>query len=35
VQLAKAMQDARTGGEVAPISQAELLASVRELLAPR
>jgi transitional endoplasmic reticulum ATPase len=35
VQLAKAMQDARTGGVVEPISQAELLASVRELLAPR
>jgi transitional endoplasmic reticulum ATPase len=35
VQLAKAMQDARTGGVVEPIAQAELLASVRELLAPR
>jgi transitional endoplasmic reticulum ATPase len=35
VQLAKAMQDARTGGQVGPISQQELLASVRELLAPR
>ena len=32
VQLAKAMQDARTGGQVDPISQAELLASVREML---
>jgi transitional endoplasmic reticulum ATPase len=31
VQLAKAMQDARTGGVVEPISQAELLASVRDL----
>jgi transitional endoplasmic reticulum ATPase len=35
VQLAKAMQDARTGGHVAPISQDELLASVRELLGSR
>ncbi|MFI5891553.1 ATP-binding protein [Actinoplanes sp. NPDC051513] len=35
VQLAKAMQDARTGGNVAPISQEELLSSVRELLGPR
>ena len=35
VQLAKAMQDARTGGHVAPISQEELLASVRELLGSR
>jgi transitional endoplasmic reticulum ATPase len=35
VQLAKAMQDARTGGHAAPISQEELLASVRELLGPR
>jgi transitional endoplasmic reticulum ATPase len=34
VQLNKAMQDARTGGKVEPISQAELLASVRELLGP-
>jgi transitional endoplasmic reticulum ATPase len=33
VQLSKAMQDARTGGEVEPISQQELLASVRELIA--
>ncbi|XVV08141.1 ATP-binding protein [Actinoplanes sp. CA-131856] len=31
VQLAKAMQDARSGGRVDPISQAELLASVRDL----
>jgi transitional endoplasmic reticulum ATPase len=31
VQLTKAMQDARTGGKVDPISQAELLASIREL----
>ncbi|GIM93955.1 hypothetical protein Ato02nite_057480 [Paractinoplanes toevensis] len=35
VQLTKAMQDARTGGNATPISQEELLASVRELLAPR
>jgi len=35
VQLTKAMQDARTGGDVTPISQEELLASVRELLGPR
>ena len=35
VQLAKAMQDARTGGRVDPISQPELLTSVRELLGPR
>jgi transitional endoplasmic reticulum ATPase len=35
VQLSKAMQDARTGGIVEPISQEELLASVRELLGPR
>ena len=35
VQLAKAMQDARTGGMAEPISQAELLASIRELRAPR
>jgi transitional endoplasmic reticulum ATPase len=34
VQLAKAMQDARTGGNAAPITQEELLASVRELLGP-
>jgi len=32
VQLAKAMQDARTGGRVEPISQAELLAAINELL---
>ena len=32
VQLSKAMQDARTGGQVQPISQAELVASVRDLL---
>jgi transitional endoplasmic reticulum ATPase len=31
VQLAKAMQDARSGGQVAPINQADLLASVTEL----
>ncbi|WP_433292430.1 ATP-binding protein [Actinoplanes sp. CA-030573] len=35
VQLTKAMQDARTGGIVEPISQEELLSSVRELLAAR
>ena len=35
VQLAKAMQDARTGGMVTPISQDELLASIRDLLGPR
>ena len=35
VQLAKAMQDARTGGMAEPISQAELLASIRELRTPR
>ncbi|WP_127507014.1 ATP-binding protein [Actinoplanes solisilvae] len=35
VQLAKAMQDARTGGRVDPITTEDLLASVRELLAPR
>ena len=34
VQLTKAMQDARTGGVVDPISQAELLASVKDLLGP-
>ena len=33
VQLAKAMQDARTGGAVAPISQDELKASVSDLAA--
>jgi transitional endoplasmic reticulum ATPase len=32
VQLTKAMQDARTGGVVDPISQAELLASIKDLL---
>ena len=32
VQLAKAMQDARSGGHVDPINQEELLASIRELL---
>jgi transitional endoplasmic reticulum ATPase len=32
VQLAKAMQDARSGGPVAPISQQELKASVNDLL---
>ncbi|MEV6597564.1 ATP-binding protein [Actinoplanes sp. NPDC051346] len=32
VQLAKAMQDARTGGMVEPISQQDLIASVRGLL---
>jgi transitional endoplasmic reticulum ATPase len=31
VQLSKAMQDARSGGQVPPISQAELLASITEL----
>jgi transitional endoplasmic reticulum ATPase len=31
VQLSKAMQDARTGGEVGPITQAELAASIAEL----
>lgn len=35
VQLAKAMQDARTGGMVVPISQEDLKASVGELLGPR
>ena len=35
VQLSKAMQDARTGGRVDPISQEELLASVRDLLGQR
>ena len=34
VQLTKAMQDARTGGHADPISQADLLASVRDLLGP-
>jgi transitional endoplasmic reticulum ATPase len=32
VQLTKAMQDARTGGAVEPISQAELKASISDLL---
>ncbi|GID30567.1 ATP-binding protein [Paractinoplanes brasiliensis] len=35
VQLSKAMQDARTGGNVTPITTDELLASVCELLGPR
>ena len=35
VQLTKAMQDARTGGLVDPISQADLSASIGELLGPR
>jgi transitional endoplasmic reticulum ATPase len=34
VQLAKAMQDARTGGEVGPITQDELKASIAELAGP-
>jgi transitional endoplasmic reticulum ATPase len=34
VQLTKAMQDARSGGQVPPISQAELLASITELSGP-
>jgi transitional endoplasmic reticulum ATPase len=34
VQLSKAMQDARTGGMVSPISQEELKASVQDLLGP-
>jgi len=34
VQLAKAMQDARTGGRVDPITTDDLLASVRELQGP-
>jgi transitional endoplasmic reticulum ATPase len=34
VQLAKAMQDARTGGEVGPITQEELKASIAELAGP-
>ena len=33
VQLAKAMQDARSGGVVEPISQQELKASIAEVLA--
>ncbi|AGZ43452.1 ATP-binding protein [Actinoplanes friuliensis] len=35
VQLTKAMQDARTGGLVDPISQEDLKASIGELLGPR
>jgi len=35
VQLSKAMQDARTGGLVDPISQTDLTASISELLGPR
>ncbi|HEU4346897.1 MAG TPA: ATP-binding protein [Actinoplanes sp.] len=35
VQLAKAMQDARTGGTVAPIGQDDLKASITDLLGPR
>jgi transitional endoplasmic reticulum ATPase len=35
VQLAKAMQDARTGGRVGPITQQELIASITELAGPR
>jgi transitional endoplasmic reticulum ATPase len=35
VQLAKAMQDARTGGHVGPITQSELKASIAELAGPR
>ncbi|WP_250009823.1 26S protease regulatory subunit [Actinoplanes sp. M2I2] len=35
VQLSKAMQDARSGGRVDPITTDELLSSVRELLGPR
>jgi len=35
VQLAKAMQDARTGGQAGPITQHELLASIAELTGPR
>ena len=34
VQLTKAMQDARSGGQVPPISQAELLGSITELSGP-
>ncbi|MEV6634641.1 ATP-binding protein [Actinoplanes sp. NPDC051470] len=34
VQLSKAMQDARTGGEVGPITQEELAASITELRGP-
>ena len=35
VQLAKAMQDARSGGNVVPISQEDLKASITELAGPR
>jgi transitional endoplasmic reticulum ATPase len=35
VQLTKAMQDARTGGAVDPISQADLKSAISELLGPR
>ncbi|MEV6488105.1 ATP-binding protein [Actinoplanes sp. NPDC051633] len=35
VQLSKAMQDARTGGVVDPISQADLAAGIREMALPR
>jgi transitional endoplasmic reticulum ATPase len=35
VQLAKAMQDARTGGLVEPINQADLVAGIREMQTPR
>jgi transitional endoplasmic reticulum ATPase len=35
VQLSKAMQDARTGGVVEPISQEDLVAGVREMVTPR
>ncbi|WP_326916592.1 ATP-binding protein [Actinophytocola sp.] len=35
VQLTKAMQDARTGGQVGPISQHELIASITELAGPQ
>ncbi|HEU5469271.1 MAG TPA: ATP-binding protein [Actinophytocola sp.] len=35
VQLAKAMQDARTGGQVAPINQHELIASITDLAGPQ
>jgi transitional endoplasmic reticulum ATPase len=35
VQLAKAMQDARSGGDVTPISQEDLKASIAELAGPR
>lgn len=35
VQLAEAMQDDRTGGMVDPISQADLTASIHDLLVQR